>query len=131
MKIYSDVLTSSDIEGNTPDHVYANVTTRGSRKRAHAFTVYLEYLGERVKGDGRIRRPNTPGTAGGLNSALVGSITATYDEHGEWMAKLFEIDPDAIISTYHGVEDFYRQTQKARAGGFFRHANFPWLEVIV
>jgi|ERR1700729_4346849 len=69
----------------------------------------------------------TPGTAGGLDSPLVGSTTATYDEHGEWMAKLFEIDPDAIIATYDGVEDFYRQTQETRTRGFQR-ASFPWLE---
>lgn len=130
MKIYSDVLTPDDIRANTPDRVYANVAEQGSRKRARAFIVYLEYLGEKAKGDGRTRRVNTPGTAGGLDSPLVGSTTATYDEHGEWMAKLFDIDPDAIIASYDGRDDFLAQTTEARDAGFYKRASFPWLEQV-
>ena len=41
---------------------------------------------------------------------------ATYNEHGQWMARLFELDPQArivsAVNDFNGVEDFHRQTSR-------------------
>jgi hypothetical protein len=49
-----------------------------------------------------------------------GNYAATYDEHGEWMAEVFERDPEARIvgyEDYRGRDDFHEKT-----GGKYRVA---------
>ena len=42
-----------------------------------------------------------------------GGHSATWDDHGIWMARLFDIDPGAHIETYRGRSDFLAQTRRA------------------
>jgi hypothetical protein len=74
---------------------------------------------------------------------------ATYHEHGHWMARVFEMDPDARIKSavndFDGREDFHRQTnglyriapqtftcpdcgrpiERTESGGWWRHVGMP------
>ena len=96
MKVYSDTLTRKDLA-----------------EAAHAAGVYL-WLCEEMKRT-RVR-------AHGWEVSLSGSSpyrsqmadyhqAATYDEHGEWMMRLFDLDPDARISWWKDRADFMRGTE--------------------
>ncbi len=110
MRIHSDKLVPGDfyeaaqgIEGVWVDECEMT----GSRSRANGFTVKLAAMPK----EGRRRRRNT-GTHGAEDGGWpIMVAAATYDEHGEWMAKLFDIDPDAIITYYNGRADFHEQTE--------------------
>lgn len=116
MKIHSDILEYSDLMGNLPSMIYADVKLAGSKSRQRAYEVGLCYTGSGGPGSGR--RPKNNGTTGAGSD-----LAATWDEWGIWMAKLFAIDPDAIIGAYRGRDDFYVQTMRYIPRGM--HA--PWL----
>jgi hypothetical protein len=98
------------------------VTQHRSRTHARGFRVTLTWTGEKVKGDGRYRR--NYGT-GQWNAPLA----ATWDEWGEWMDKLFTIDPGAVIGQYKGRDDFMRQTADVLPwASTSKGAKAPWLE---
>jgi hypothetical protein len=121
MKIHSDTLTRAVLFAALPKPLLdLECTQHGSRSRAHAFNVGLQWYGGKVKGDGRYRRNH--GTSGGFDMPWA----ATYDEWGEWLARLFDIDPNAIAGQYKGRDDFYDQTREVLETGW-RDAKFPWL----
>lgn len=98
MRVQSNTLTKTDlyaaIEDGGPVFIDELTETEG-RKRARSFIVYLEAQ----PGKGRRPRHNRRG------------YSATYVEHGEWMARLFGTDPDACIAGYNGVDDFHDKTK--------------------
>ena len=56
MRIHTDILTTNDLRGvlfNVSPLLHLEVIEKGSRSRARAFEVGLEWLGKKVKGDGR------------------------------------------------------------------------------
>lgn len=102
MRVFTDKLTKADFYAaidDSGDVFIDELTEVEGRKRKRTFNVYLEAR----PGKGRRARNNRPG------------FSATWDEHGFWMAELFRIDPDAIISYYDGVDDFNKQTKGAYA----------------
>lgn len=104
MILHSDILTRKDLIDMLPRQIDADIHERGSRKRARSWNVKLAYYGPKQKG----RR------MGFVNSGTHGAgyaYSATYDEHGEWMSRLFDIDPNAIITDYNGRDDFHRKTE--------------------
>jgi hypothetical protein len=105
MKIHTDTLTYHDLREAAPVGVYLTTQKCGSRKRAQGFTVFLE-------GSSPHKSQHDPA-----------ANAATWDEWGVWIDNLFAIEPDAIIGSYDGVEDFYIHTAKHQPKG----AKAPWL----
>jgi hypothetical protein len=111
MRIHSDKLTRADlaeaIMAAGLEGVYVDGVIEGrSQSRARGFTVKLAAR----PGPGR-RRRNT-GRYGAEDAGHeMYQASATYDEHGAWMAELFERDPDAIVTYYKGRDDFHDQTE--------------------
>lgn len=127
MKIYSDTLTTDDLYRCLPNDVgMADCRTiRSPRKRARGWEMHLEGLGARHT---RQRNSGSWGAQGD------GSFAATWDDHGIWMAALYEIDPDAVIAWYTDRGDFYAKTERemqwrrtARRGS---RATAPWLDKV-
>lgn len=113
MRLYSDTLTGGDLYAAVPDGCTLDTIAIGRpRTRKHGWQARLTRPGSN-------RRTNTGTHGAGEERA------ATYQDHGVWMARLFEIDPDAKITQYDGREDFERQTRKATEWGP-RYAA-PWL----
>lgn len=134
MKIYSDTLTSGDVAkaariasvGFADTYIregwFVPIHEFTPRKRfARGFTVYL--TGSSVYASAHERTEKA----------------ATWDEHGEFMAELFRIDPDAEISFYRGLADFLAQTRKERervqrnfSGDslYARTHKAPWIETL-
>lgn len=106
MKVYSDLLDTPDLYAALPADVYAaTVKLKRPRKRARGWTVSLEGLGSR-----HYRRKNS----GNYGASSPGTMAATWDDHGVWMAALFAKDPNALIADYDGRDDFERQTREYR-----------------
>ena len=105
MKLYSDILTSEDLDAALPAGVGIRKVTRiSTRQRLRCWEVFLE---------GRTAA-HTRKTNSGTHGA--GSYyAASYDDHGEWMAVLFDIDPAAIISHWKGRDAFHAGTKGAYA----------------
>jgi hypothetical protein len=102
VKIHSDTLTSGDLHSAAnAAGVWVDAIERGSRSRRRAFDF-------RLAGDSS--RPRNSGTHGAERVA-----SATWDQHGHWMADLFDRDPAAIIGPYDGRDDFHQQTDGAYA----------------
>ncbi len=123
MKVYSDILTREDLFAALPSDVYADVRNINTRKRARGWEVHLEGLG------GRHTRRRNSGRYGATGQ---GGMAATWDDHGVWMAALYEIDPLAQIACYRDRDDFYESTENemawrrnAKRG---TRAEAPWLE---
>lgn len=105
MRIHTDIIKLPVLFQALPKpELCLQAMAHGSRKRANAFEVRLEWLGPKVKGDGR-RKTNS----GNYGAA----VAATYDEWGEWIARLYVIDPTAIIGPYNNVDDFHLKTDYA------------------
>jgi hypothetical protein len=118
VKLYSDVITRQDIFAHLPEDVSANVHAVNARKTKYGYVIHLEYLGENTgKGSGR-RRVNSGEHGAGYHYA------ATWDEHGIWMAALYELDPDMEISYYNNRADFMEQTGRYQPKG----SKAPWLK---
>lgn len=115
MRLHSDTLTVRDLTeaaGKLEGVWLDDYSVHGSRSRK----VGIEFRLAAEKGPGR-RRRNT-GTHG-VEDAYMPARTyaATWDEHGYFFADLFEIDPEAIIGPYKGVDDFHAKTHYAYEGG--------------
>lgn len=110
MKVYSDTLTLNDlfeaarqvpnVYVDTPVEIISNprVRSRG----------YVVRLGSTVS-----NRYRNSGTAGA--KVWDDSMAASWDDHGHWMARLFDIDPDARIAHYSNANDFHVSTRYAYA----------------
>lgn len=104
MKVYSDTLTYADLRAAAR---YARIALdtcepiEGARVRSRGWTVRLS---------GSSTRHRNSGTHG---AATWESAPATYDEHGHWMAWLFDIDPNARIAEYDGAHNFHAFTYDA------------------
>lgn len=116
MRLHSDFLTVDDINdalnraqrrGHVDSMVvFDTLEAKGSRKRKYAFEIRLEWLGTKVKGDGR-RWTNSGSYGSGSNYA------ATRDEWGWFIAELFDKDEHAIFDRYEGMDSFNTQTRYA------------------
>lgn len=84
MKIHTNKLTARHVHAATGDlpGVYAEVTTHGSRDHARALNVKLEGNGRR-------------GNSGSYGAMDDGTLSASWDEWGVIIARLFALDPDA------------------------------------
>lgn len=143
MKIYSDTLTIEDLHracdaipavylsdrgygmatGTYNGASYGSpiVLVEGRKRRFERVTLRAE-SSERPKNwrelDDSVVPPHDVmgATMGGRRSM---PQHATYDEHGRWMARLFDIDPHARIKSavndFNGRDDFHAQT-----GGKYR-----------
>lgn len=110
MKLYSDTLTELAIT-----HVVRDVED-----------VYVDRLDPlqrpRVRSRGWDFRLASMTSNRYRNSGQYGASTwdsspATWDQHGEVFARLFEIDPNARIGDYNGRDEFHRVTDgKYRLG---------------
>lgn len=128
MRLHSDTLTERDLYAALPDGVHANITQKGSRKRARAFEVTLYVLDK----DDLHRRY---GNSGGYGAST--DVAATWDEWGIWMARLYVLDQEALIGWYHDPAHFVAQTLRARnyvqmahkpGSVEYRTKTAPWLE---
>ena len=111
MKVYSDKLVSADL-WPLPAGVHFEVLQEIARPkvRTRGWTIRLGRYTPSAEGAYRLN----PGTGGrGIDHSV---YAAGYRAHGEWMARLFEIDPDARIAGYEGVADFHAQTRGEFAG---------------
>jgi hypothetical protein len=101
VKVYSDRFTREDMRDAAR---YAGVgldtVTPITRPRTRKF-------GWVVKLTGSSTRHRNSGTHG---AATWDSAPATHDEHGRWMAFLFDIDPEAKIADYDGQAQFHFST---------------------
>src|SRR4051812_23644972 len=108
MKIYSDKLQTRDLWAALPDGLEmldGLELIEGPRLRRFE---HVRICSPVPRGKGKRYRLNG-GNIGSLNVYAAG-----YDEHGEWMARLFEIDPDARIigvNRYEGRDSFHEQTE--------------------
>lgn len=115
MNVYSDTLTYRDLIDAAPAGVTVPVLEPMPRPRTRRFGYVVGLSGSSPYAS-QLRTEN------GTHKA------ATWDEHGIWMSRLFDIDPEAIIATYKGRDDFLNQTQKAFDGWKERQgAKAPWL----
>lgn len=113
MRLHTNVLTTADLSdaltetGLTAEGVFMDVLTlHGSRSHARAF----EFRLGATPAKGR-RRRNT-GHYGAEDAGMTQEVAAaTYDEHGRWMAYLYERDPYAKIGPYTSVDDFHAKTK--------------------
>ena len=128
MRIHTDTLTREQLYAALPFDVHAYITPKGSRKRARAFEVTLFVLEK----DDLHRRY---GNSGGYGSSE--DVAATWDEWGVWMARLYEIDPDALIGWYESYHHFLDMTTRHRdcvrmdnkpTSVAYRTHMAPWLE---
>jgi hypothetical protein len=110
VRIRTDLLTAADLRECAPPGVTVQTGTRTSaRQRAYAFE------GVRLRTGHGDRWPRDPdGTRPTYDRGDVAAHgCATYDEHGEWMARLFERDPRAIVYglvKYDGRDGFHEAT---------------------
>jgi hypothetical protein len=118
MKLHSNILTEADVRealsrakrrGNVDRLIdFSELSARGSRSRKNGFEVRLEWLGTKVKGDGR-RWTNT----GSYGADTGGAYAATRDEWGWFIAELFQMDEHAIFGYYEGMDNFDTSTRHA------------------
>lgn len=105
MKVYSDKLDVLDLRAavvGVPNVFVARIETmERTRLRTHGWKVQL--------GSSTSRRWRNSGTFGAMT--WQDCAPATWDEHGAWMARLFDLDPDAIVANYRGRDDFHRSTR--------------------
>lgn len=104
MRLHSDTLTPEDLrDALRGTGVYLDFATlHASRSRARG----IEFRLVANAGPGRRRR----------NSGVYGAgheYAATWDEHGDFFATLFDLDPEAIIGPYKGRSDFHQKTKAA------------------
>jgi hypothetical protein len=98
MKIHTNTLTRRDFEHALPEGTWlyeCREADFGSRTHDRAFQV-------RLSGSHKVAL-----------SGVVGVKAATYEEWGEFLARLFQFDPAAKCGNYKTAEDFNRQTNYA------------------
>jgi hypothetical protein len=109
VKIYSDILTRGDLLAACPTGVAIAVcdTLTSTRIRKHGWIVSL-----------------TGSSPSYSQHVGYGHRAATWDEHGLWMEKLYELDANARISWYKDRRDFIKQTSEFQPRG----SKAPWLK---
>lgn len=117
MKLHSDVLTIDSIQdcmsrakdGGHVDKlvVFSELVARASRSRKFGYEIRLEWLGEKIKGDGR--RYTNSGNRGADDS----SYGAFYDEWGWFIVELYSVDPLLVFGHYKTQDDFHSITRYA------------------
>lgn len=122
MKLHSNILTESDVRdalerAKKRGHVdrltvFDVLDAKGSRTRKNAFEVHLEWIGDKVKGDGR-RWTNSGKRGADSYDNGRGTYAATYDEWGWFIAELFDKDENAVFGHYKGMDSFNSQTKHA------------------
>lgn len=102
MRLHSDIITITDVYAVTKDlpGVYVTASEHGSRSKARAFEVSLE-------GNGYLKNTGQYGAGD--------EYGATWDEWGVFIARLFEIDPNAFWGTakhpvYANASEFHGMT---------------------
>jgi hypothetical protein len=95
MKVYSDTLTRDDMLDALPKGVSLDECEpiQNPRVRTHGWNVRLRRWGSS-------RHVNSGNYGAGEQGA------ASWDDHGWWMAELFERDPSARIANWDGRESF-------------------------
>ena len=95
MKVYSDTLTRDDMLDALPKGVSLDECEpiHNPRVRSQGWNVQLRRWGSE-------RHVNTGQWGAGEQGA------ASYDDHGWWMAELFDRDPSARIANWDGRESF-------------------------
>lgn len=108
MKVWSDILTEQDLRGCGlgPVQVWRCEGPKPARVKAQAFDVVLTGTSPRGRNSGRY----------GGSRQWDYAPPATWDEHGEWMARVFDIDPDARVAGYAGRDDFHASTARKYEG---------------
>lgn len=106
MKVYSDVLTEADLWAALPAglELMDGYYLTGTRARRFEKVRLVSPVARKVSR----RHPNS-----GTHGAESRHYCASWDEHGVWMARLFEKDSDARIigyEDYRGAETFHRIT---------------------
>lgn len=104
MKIHSNILTEQDIRDCVPAGCYlaghyardgvtwSSINREGSRSRSQGFTV-------RLSGSSPYTMQSLP------------DKSATWDEWGDFIARLFSKDESAIIGGYKSANDFDLKTE--------------------
>src|SRR5213595_446180 len=118
--MHSDTLTVSDVrealetakkDGNVDSFVHFMILEeRGSRTRKNGFEIRLEWIGEKVKGDGRHWTNSGNGGANSYGNGN-GTYVATHDEWGWFIAELFSKDSDMVFGTSKAVAGFDEATR--------------------
>lgn len=104
MRVHSRTITERDLYAAVPQGCYLKQPSEhGSRSHGRAFECALRGAAYR-----HTRRPNS-----GQYGADRDEYAATYDDWGHWIARLFEIDPDAKMTYYRDRDDFHAQTDNA------------------
>jgi len=120
MKIYSQTLTVDDLN-EAVCHVDAPVYVRpgarvveGRRRRIEGVRLGAESAARPADWREGQFVPPTYGGASSLGARRLMPQHATYDEHGQFMARLLDADPSAeivsAINRFHGRDDFHEQT---------------------
>lgn len=104
MRVYSDTLTADDL------HNAARRARVGIRDIAGMQRPRVRARGWVLSLTGSSTRHRNSGTYGADHDDFP---PATWDEHGAWMAALYEVDPDARIAYYRNREDFHTLTANA------------------
>lgn len=120
MKLHSDTLTATDIrealatakrKGRVDSDVHFDILeARGSRTRKAGFEIRLEWLGTKVKGDGR-RYTNSGNGSGSRTWA------ALYEEWGWFIVELYRLDSDLVFGHYKTLDGFHDYTRFAFTEG--------------
>ena len=98
MKIYSDTLTAHDLYSTLPAGMFIDDIDQIGRPQ-------LRRKGWKLQTAGNGPRYKNNGRYGGA-----GVHAATYDDHGRWFARLYAIDPNALICYYKNAADFHHKT---------------------
>jgi hypothetical protein len=100
MKIYSNTLTQGDlynIARQVPGlYLDGAFPIKSPKVRSKGWT---------VRTVGTTNRWKNSGTYGAEST-----YSASYDQHGQWFALLYAIDPDARIVFYENAADFHKKT---------------------
>ena len=105
MKLYSDTLDSQRLAAAArAEGLYLELASMSRpRKRARGWTVRLSNPSS--------RRHRNSGTHGAATWEL--DPPASWDDHGRWMARLYDLDPGMVVAEYDGAADFHRATRGA------------------
>lgn len=102
MKIYSDAITADVIRSTTREvpglYIDELSAIPGARVRKYGYV---------VRTGGNTNRLRNSGVYGADHS----TNAASWDQHGQWFALLYAIDPNARIAIYDGANDFHERTK--------------------
>lgn len=114
MKLHSDKLTTSEIracleraiaKGRVARLVdFSELAERGSRTRANAWEIRLEWLGTKEKGDGR-KWTNSGNRGSG------GGYAAFWEEWGWFIWELYAVDSELVFGHYKTENEFHEMTR--------------------